>query len=427
MEQIFALKGNVIFTKDTGGFTAVPNGYIVVRDGLVEDVFFALPEKYRGIRVEDFGDKIIVPGLTDLHIHAPQFAARAMGMDLELLPWLKKYAFPEEARYIDLEYAKAAYGRFCRALKNGATTRAVVFGTVHIPATVLLMDLLEKTGLYTCVGKVNMDRNCPDNLCETAEQSVSDTVQWLESALPAYKRTKPAVTPRFVPACSGELLEALGKTARQYDLPVQSHLSENRDEVRWVKELHPDCAHYSGIYAKYGLFGNGIPTVMAHCVYPEEEELALIEKNGVFIAHCPQSNMNLASGIAPMRRMLDRGIKIGLGSDVAGGCSASIFRAMSDAIQASKLYSALVDKEQKPLTLAESFYMGTKGGGSFFGKVGSFEPGYAFDAVVVDDARTEPMEGLTLEQRLERIVYLSTDGDIAAKYAGGERIDRPAG
>jgi guanine deaminase len=173
------------------------------------------------------------------------------------------------------------------------------------------------------------------------------------------------------------------------------------------------------VYDKYGLFGRSAPAIMAHCVYPEAKELDLILKNGVYVAHCPSSNTNISSGIAPVRKMLDRGLRVGLGSDVAGGFSLSIFRAVSDAVQVSKLYSVLVDASQRPLTLPEAFYMATKGGGSFWGKTGSFEPGYDMSAVVIDDSGFGHSATLTLEQRLERIVYLSTDAQIAAKYVGG--------
>lgn len=422
MGKIFALKGNVIYTKSSEQFTAVTQGYLVCEDGVVIDVFQELPEIYRNINIIDHGDNIIVPGLVDLHVHAPQFTYRGLGMDLELLPWLEKYAFNEEEKYSSLEYAHTAYQRFCTALLRSATTHASVFATLHVPATHILMDLLEETGLQTYVGKVNMDRNSPDYLTQTTEESISDTGAWIKSVLNKYKRTKPILTPRFVPSCTDALMMALGEMALAYELPVQSHLSENKSEIEWVRHLHPDCKHYSNVYDKYGLFGKTVPTIMAHCVYPTDEEMALIKENGVYIAHCPASNINVSSGIAPVREMLDRGIKIGLGSDVAGGFSLSIFRAISDAVQVSKLYTVIIDQAKKPLTMPEAFYMATKGGGSFWGRVGSFEPGYDMNAVVVNDEEFNRSFELTVEQRLERIVYLSSDAHIAAKYVNGKEL-----
>ena len=157
---------------------------------------------------------------------------------------------------------------------------------------------------------------------------------------------------------------------------MQSHLSENFGEIAWVKELCPATHFYGEAYSQFGLFGGDCPTVMAHCVHSSDEEIALMKKQGVYIAHCPQSNTNLSSGIAPARRYLDAGLHIGLGSDIAAGSSLSILRAMADAIQVSKLYWRLADSSVRPLTLEEAFYMGTEGGGSFFGKVGSFKEGY---------------------------------------------------
>lgn len=422
MGKIFALKGNVIYTKSCEQFTAVTQGYLVCEDGVVIDVFQELPEIYKNINIIDHGDNIIVPGLVDLHVHAPQFTYRGLGMDLELLPWLEKYAFNEEKKYRCLEYARSAYQKFCTALLKSATTHASVFATLHVPATHILMDLLEETGLQTYVGKVNMDRNSPDYLNQTTEESISDTNAWIKSVLNKYKRTKPILTPRFVPSCTDALMMALGEMALAYKLPVQSHLSENKSEIEWVRQLHPDCKHYSNVYDKYGLFGKTVPTIMAHCVYPTDEEMALIKENGVYIAHCPASNINVSSGIAPVREMLDRGIKIGLGSDVAGGFSLSIFRAISDAVQVSKLYTVIIDQAKKPLTMPEAFYMATKGGGSFWGRVGSFEPGYDMNAVVVNDEEFNRSYELTVEQRLERIVYLSSAAHIAAKYVNGRAL-----
>ncbi len=421
-DKIFALKGHIIYTESNTHFVTVPQGYIVFQNDMIIDVFEKLPECFEKIDVVDYGDKIIIPGLVDLHLHAPQFTYRGLGMDLELLPWLETYAFREEAKYSDQDYAKAAYTAFSLALKKSATTHASVFATLHVPATRILMEFLEETGLNTFVGKVNMDRNSPDYLTQTTQESIAETESWIRVVQNKYKKTKPILTPRFAPSCTDALMAALGKMALEYNLPVQSHLSENRAELEWVRKLHPDCRYYSHVYDKYGLFGKSVPTIMAHCVYPEEDELNLIHETGVYIAHCPGSNMNIASGIAPIREMLDRGIRVGLGSDVAGGFTISIFRAISDAIQVSKLYKAVIDKTRKPLTLPEAFYMATKGGGSFWGKVGSFEPGYSLSAVVINDEKINASGDLTVQQRLERIVYLSTDEHIEAKYVDGKRI-----
>ena len=421
MNKTLILKGNIIFAESTRKLTALENGYIVSEDGIVTGVFPQLPERYQNDEVTDFGSSLIIPGLVDLHLHAPQFAIRGMGMDLELIPWLNQYAFPEEARYADVEYAAVAYSAFCAALKTGVTTRASVYASLHAPAAELLMQMLEDTGLATFVGKVNMDRNTPDYLVETTDDSVTNTEAWIRRSQKAYPNTKPIITPRFVPTCTAELMAALGALATEYGVPVQSHLSENRHEIEWVKELHSSFGTYSDVYDHFGLFGQQ-PTIMAHCVYLSDSEMDLIRDRGVMIAHCPQSNINISSGIAPVRDMLDKGLRVGIGTDVAGGFSISMFRAISDAIQASKMYAMLIDRGKAPLTLPEAFFMATKGGGSFWGNVGSFEPGFELDAVVIDDSDISFLSPLTLAQRLERVVHLSEDRHIKAKYVRGEAV-----
>ena len=230
----------------------------------------------------------------------------------------------------------------------------------------------------------------------------------------------PILTPRFIPTCSDELLNELSEVRRTYDLPVQSHLSENPEEVMLIKLLMPQAAFYGDGYDRFGLFGGDARTIMAHCVYSSSEEIERIGERGVWIAHCPASNTNLASGIAPIRKYVDGGLRVGLGSDVAGGQTESMFRAITDAIQVSKLYWRYHDHSARPLSFSESFYLATKGGGSFFGQVGSFEEGFEFDAVVLDDSLAPHPQPLTLQDRVERAVYLGLDrGGIREKFIRG--------
>ncbi|MEY8352433.1 amidohydrolase family protein [Lachnospiraceae bacterium 54-53] len=423
MDGNFVLKGNICYSEDVRRLLTVEQGYLVCRSGKSAGVFKELPEEYGDYPLEDRGDVLIIPGLTDLHIHAPQFSFRGLGMDRELLDWLNTNTFPEEGKYADLEYAGKAYQIFADAMKKSATTRACIFATIHRPATELLMELMDKTGLKTMIGKVNMDRNSPEYLCEAGgEQAERDTVRWLEDTGSKFENVKPILTPRFVPSCSDDLMERLGRLQKKYGLPVQSHLSENQGEIDWVSKLCPDCGCYGEAYDRFGLFGGEAKTIMAHCVFSSEPEVRLMKERGVYIAHCPQSNTNLASGIAPVRAYLDRGLPVGLGTDVAGGSGESIFRAMTDAIQVSKLKWRLQDENLKPLTVEEAFYLGTMGGGSFFGKAGSFLKGYEFDALILDDSGLPHPQPLTLRERLERFIYLSDDRHITGKYVEGRRI-----
>lgn len=218
-------------------------------------------------------------------------------------------------------------------------------------------------------------------------------------------------------------MRELSSIQKTFHLPLQSHLSENPGETAWVQELCPDSAFYGDAYDRFGLFGGeNCPTIMAHCVYSSEQEIALMKKRGVYVAHCPQSNTNLSSGIAPVRQFLEEGLSVGLGTDIAGGHSLSMLRAIADAVQVSKLRWRLTDPSRKALTFAEAFYMATMGGGSFFGKTGSFLNGFAFDALILDDRRFPHPQELTVRERLERLVYLEDGHCLTGKYIAGRKI-----
>ena len=430
MNKSFVIKGNICQTKNPRELDLHEGSYAVCVDGASMGVLNSLPAEYSSLPLYDYGDALIFPGMVDLHVHAPQYAFRGMCMDLELMDWLNRYTFPEEEKYENLEYAEKAYGIFVEALKKGATTRSCIFATRHRYATELLMELMEKSGLVSYVGKVNMDREASEALTEdSADISAFTTFGWINATKDKFENTKPILTPRFIPCCTDKLMEELREIQMAYGIPVQSHLSESKGEIDFVKFLRPNNLFYGDSYNEYDLFGKNddintdVKTVMAHCVWSTDEEVELMRKNGVFVAHCPASNMNLTSGIAPIRKYLDLGLNIGLGSDVAGGHCDSIFRAITDAIQASKMYFRMVNESCKPLVFAEAFYLATKGGGAFFGNVGSFEEGYEFDAIVLDDSILLHPQELTLAERMERAVYLGLDSKkITAKYVRGKKI-----
>lgn len=420
----FILRGDICWSADKNTVNIYEDSYVVCADGICKGVFKCIPDIYASLPVHDYKGMLIMPGMADLHIHAPQYAYRGLGMDMELLDWLDSYAFPEEAKYSDLDYAERAYSIFSQAVSRSATTRMAVFGTIHREATELLMDKLEKTGIVSYVGKLNMDRNSPDNLREdSAGYSAAETERFLTETQGRYKNTYPIITPRFVPSCSDGLMHSLGELSGRYGVPVQSHLSENPGEIEWVRELCPEASFYGDAYDRFGLFGRPSKAIMAHCVYSSDEEVSLMKRSGVYIAHCPASNMNVASGIAPVRKYLDMDLNIGLGSDIAGGQSESIFTAMTEALQVSRLYWRIVDSGMEPLSVAEVFYMATKGGGGFFGRVGAFEDGYEFDAIVIDDSVLPHPQPLTLRERLERSIYLNGDlKGLKAKYCRGKKL-----
>lgn len=423
IKNSFILKGDICFCPDPEHIVFHKSSYLICLDGKSAGIFSQIPTQYQPLPLQDCSGMLIIPGMTDLHVHAPQYTFRGLGMDLELLEWLNTHTFPEESRYEDLSYADRAYRIFVRDLKSGPATRACIFATRHVPATLHLMKLLEESGLITFVGKVNMDRNSPDPLCEAdADSSLSDTRLWLDQCS-IFHRCRPILTPRFIPSCSDELMYGLSEIQKETGLPVQSHLSENPSEVNWVKELCPESSCYADAYASRGLLGSKTsPAIMAHCVYSSEDELKILHKYSAFIAHCPESNANLSSGIAPVRRFLQLGIPVGLGSDVAGGTSCSLFHAMAMAIQCSKLRWRMLDSSLAPLTVSEVFWMASAGGGAFFGKTGSFENGYDFDALVINDCRFQTLLRLTPAERLERLIYLGEDQDIIHKFTAGEKL-----
>ena len=433
MNKIY--RANILFTKEKDRFEVIENGYVAVDSegrvvGVAPDLAMLGGED---AEVVDFGDKLLIPAMNDLHVHAPQYRNQGLAMDLELLPWLQNYTFPEEMKYADPAYAERPYRRFVRDLARLGTMRACVFATVHTESTRLLMELFREAGMGALVGKVAMDRNCPEALQEPVgpavkgmEELIVESLAFLSPRISERSSepwrdglVRPIITPRFVPTCSPEMLRACGELAAKYRLPVQSHLSENRDEIAWVAELEPQSTCYGDAYNRYGLFGQ-TPTVMAHCVWTDGEELALMKRNGVMVAHCPTSNFNVASGMAPVRRFLDEGLRVGLGSDISGGHDLSIFRMMVYAIQVSKMHYQQ-DHKRSFLSLSEAFWMATKCGGSFFGQVGSFEPGYEFDALVIDDADLN-YDNYSLLERLERYIYLGDDRQIVHRFCRGQEI-----
>jgi len=426
MKRIY--KAHLLFTKERSRFEVLENSYIAVENGCIVGVASDLSSlDYKSAEITDFGDCLLIPAMNDLHVHAPQYRNQGMAMDLELLPWLQNYTFPEEMKYADLHYADSLYRRFVFDLWRFGTMRACVFATVHTDSTRLLMHIFQEAGMGALVGKVGMNRNCPTELTE----SVEDMTQGYESLIEEFPQfyaqnsqlptplVRPIITPRFVPSCTPEMLRACGELAVRYQLPVQSHLSENKDEIAWVQALEPESSCYGDAYDRYGLFGQ-TPTVMAHCVWTDGEELELMKRRGVMVAHCPTSNLNLASGMAPIRKFLEKGLDVGLGSDISGGHNLSIFKVMVYAIQTSKMYYQQ-NQEMTFLTLPEVFWMATKSAGSFFGHVGSFEPGYEFDALVIDDSNLN-FNNYSLLERLERYIYLGDDRQITHRFCRGREI-----
>ena len=420
MHEPFFLRGTLLYSSSPDTIEILDDGWLLCRNGKAAGVFRQKPERFKNLDVLDYSGKLIIPGMTDLHLHAPQFSFRGLGMDLELLDWLNTYTFPEEAKYEDLSYAETAYESFVTRLTRSTTTRACIFATLHLPATLLLMQKLEDAGLDTYVGKVNMDRNGSPELQETTEQSKRETLRWLD-ACGRFQTVKPILTPRFTPSCTDELMRWLGKLAAERGLYVQSHLSENKGEIAWVKELCPDCAQYWESYDRAGLWKDH--TVMAHCVHSDEREREAMREHGVVTAHCAGSNINICSGVAPVRTLLREGNLVTLGSDIAGGALLAMNKVITMSIRASKFRHMQSDGKDEFLTVEEGYYLGSSAGHEYFGGHGGFVPGDYIHAIVVDDSDfTEAAHPLSVRERFERAIYMMHRHNIVSVWSEGKNV-----
>ena len=417
--MVTIIKGNIISTEKLGEIKITENGFLVAKNGIIEGIFEKLPEKYKEEKVEDYGDRLVFQAFSDMHLHAPQYAMLGMGMDLQLLDWLNTYTFPTEAKFKDLNQARKIYKDLAEQLVNNGTTRVCMFSSLHVDATIVLMEELEKAGITGYVGKVNMDRNGGIDLEETTEESISETKRWIELSK-KFKYIKPIITPRFTPSCTNELMKELGNIAKENDLPIQSHLSENKGEIAWVKELHPDCQEYWETYDKYNLWNN--KTLMAHCVHSSQRELDAIKRAGVYVVHCASSNENLSSGYAHIRKMLNQNINVVLGSDIAGGDHISMFDNVTSTIRASKARN-IIDEYNTPfLTVEEAFYLATSAANSFFNEKPGFAVNNELHAIVLDDSKLPRIRNLSIKERFERAMYLRQKDAITAVYSVGRKI-----
>ncbi len=418
--SITVLKGHIVSAPKLGALETLENGYLVLDDGIIQGAFSSLPERFASAPVSDYGDRLILQSFADMHLHAPQYPMLGLGMDLPLLDWLKQYTFRTEARFQDTDYAREIYRQLAQRLIRSGTTRVVMFSSIHTDATLILMEELERAGVTGYVGKVNMDRNgAPGSYQETTEESKRETLRFLEAAA-GFSRVRPILTPRFTPTCTDELMAWLGQTARERGLYVQSHLSENKQEIAWVRELHPDCVEYWETYDKFGLFSDH--TVMAHCVYSSAREREAMKRRNVLVAHCPDSNINICSGFVPLQIMLEEGLWVALGSDIAGGAELPMNRVITAAIRMSKAKRIESEWAQDFLTVIEGYYLGTTAGARYFGAGAGFAPGDPLHAIVVDDAALPKTRALSLRERLERAIYLMDDRSIVAVYSEGKKV-----
>lgn len=412
------IHGDIIYSKSAQALSVHEDAYLAVQDGTVQGIYPQVPEEFAALPVTDYGRGLIIPAFSDLHIHASQFLQRGVGMDCLLFDWLNRYTFPQEANFKDPAYAAAVYGLLVQELLRHGTFHASLFTTIHSGASDMLFQALEKHGMYAYIGKVNMDQNSPPSLRETTEDSLRETEAFVRSHA-GHRRVKPILTPRFAPTCSQKLLTGLGKIAADYGCGIQTHLCESREEVKTALELFPTCRSDTEIYARAGLLEHG-PSIFAHVIFPEEQDRELMLQAKSIAVHCPDATVNITAGIMPAARLSESGLSIALGTDIGGGHCPGVYRQVARAVQASKI-KEFYEPENRRITFQEAFYFATAAGGRCFGKVGTFDAGFQFNALVIDHME-DPGFRISPEERLERFCYIGDDRNITARYLDGIQL-----
>lgn len=423
MKKLF--KGNIVFTKSKDEFTSYEGGYLALEDGKVVYAGMEIPESFKDVEVQDKKEQLIIPSFVDLHLHGPQFANCGIGYDEQLLEWLEKYTFKEESKFSDLEYAEEIWKDLINELWACGTLRSVVFSSRHYEATRSLLNLFIESKLGAHVGKVVMDRNSPDYYIDNTKETIEENLKLIDEFHGKNDKVDVILTPRFVPTCTEEVMDELGKISCEKKIPVQSHINESLGEIAWVKELHPEDESYGAIYERHNLFGRDEKCIMAHCIYNTEKEIDMMDRN-FYPVHCPESNANLLSGIMDVKTLLNKGIKVSLGSDISGGQNIFMPRQIALCVQLSKMKGRMEDDISLAISASEAFFMATKNGGDFFGKVGSFEEGFSGDFLIVDVHEImAPREKRTPTEALEKWLYMGEKYNIKERYIQGEEIKKP--
>ncbi len=414
-----AYKGNILYSKDKDTLISKENSYIVVMDGVVKEICDQLPNGFPKENIIDWGNHLILPGFCDMHVHAPQFLQRGVGMDRELLDWLNTYTYPNEAKFRDKEHARKIYSLFADELIRQGTLHVNCFSSIHYDASEILFDILEQRGLFAFTGKLNMDQNSADYYIETTEQSIIDTERFIRQHQ-SDGNVKASIVPRFSITCSEKLLAGLGRLSEKYGAPVHSHMCEALNEMKICKELFPDYKNGAEIFYKNNLLGQR-PTIMAHCIFMDDDVLELMKNPNCMAVHCPEATANVnAGGIMPVKKLLNMGINLAIGSDIGGGANLSIARGIATTIQHSKIRN-MFDPQWEAVNLKEAFYMATRSGGRFFKNVGAFDEGYYFNALVVDDSSV-CSDDMTPVERMERFCYAGDDRNIRMRYILGKEV-----
>ncbi len=401
------------------------DGVLLVEDGLIKAVGHAadlLPNLASGVAITTYNNALITPGFIDTHIHFPQTGMIASYGE-QLLDWLNTYTFPTEQQFADKAHAAEVAEVFLKELLRNGTTTALVFGTVHKESVDAFFEACQARNLRMIAGKVLMDRNAPDYLTDTPESGDADSRELIER-WHGKGRLHYAVTPRFAPTSSPEQLCLAGELFQQYpDLYMHTHLSENRQEIEWVKGLFPERKGYLDVYDHYRLIGPR--AVFAHGVHLCDEECQRLAETGSAVAFCPTSNLFLGSGLFDLPKLEAHGVRVGLGTDVGAGTSFSQLQSLNEAYKVMQL-------QGKKLDPFKSLYLATLGGARALyldDKIGNFAPGKDADFVVLDYQATPLLsyrlqQSKSLPETLFALIMLGDDRAIQETFAAGNSVHR---
>lgn len=420
--SVFHLVGDPGPDGDPSAAQVIEDALLLVSDGRVAglgEYVKLMPTLAPGTPVADLRGKWILPGFVDTHIHYAQTDVIASPGE-QLLEWLERYTFPEEGRFGDPAHAATVAGFFLDELLRNGTTTAMVFPTVHKASVDALFAAAEARGMRLITGKCLMDRNCPEFLRDTAESGDADSRE-LIARWHGRGRLSYAITPRFAATSTERQLECAGRLYQEHaGLYVQSHVAENRAEVRWIAELFPSSRSYLDVYDRFGLLG---PRAMyAHCIHLDDVDRARMAETGTAISFCPTSNLFLGSGLFDRAAAHRHGIDVSLGTDVGGGTSFSMFRTLHEAYKVLQMGG-------RTLGVFDAFHLATLGGAKALHLdhcIGNLVPGKEADFVVVDPRATPLMarrfaHARDLAERLFVLMMLADDRAVAATYLLGER------
>lgn len=398
------------------------DGILLIENGKVAQVGAAaeLLPKLTDVEVQHYRDALITPGFIDTHIHFPQTGMIASYGE-QLLDWLNTYTFPTEKQFEDKAHASDVAAIFLKELLRNGTTTALVFGSVHPQSVDAFFEQADKLNLRMIAGKVLMDRNAPDYLTDTAETGYAESKALIER-WHGKGRLHYAVTPRFAPTSTPEQLDLAGKLFGEYpDLYMHTHISENKAEVAWVKELFPARKGYLDVYDHHKLIGPR--AVFAHGVHLCDDECKRLAETGSAVAFCPTSNLFLGSGLFDLNKLEEHGVRVGLGTDVGAGTSFSQLQSLNEAYKIMQL-------QGKKLDPFKSLYLATLGGANALyldDKLGNFMPGKDADFLVLDYNATplisyRMQQAKSLEERLFALTMLGDDRTVKETFAAGVSV-----